>query len=262
MIREELRCGEKYGFREKPRLEDASLQCIQLLKHIRGRKWQVRWVDTHPGMVDYIDSAQILIPWSERKAYLQEERDRDAMTRHNHALGFESDSVVAEAIHDVFENIGDKGHFDFKHGSMSGSLDVIERLRVRAKLSEDELGPTTPHSYIERSGRLRLPYECALNFARAFCRQEPAGVLARIEAGERDYSLSVAKPDNAFLIPLLNDFRASCALVRQWCGLDAAIAAREQRISDLEKLVWDAVYILQKAGLDLEAGKLRRRLDP
>jgi hypothetical protein len=36
---------------------------------------------------------------------------------------------------------------------------------------------------------------------------------------------------------------------------------REKRISDLERLVWDAVYVLQKTGHDLEAAKLRRRLE-
>jgi hypothetical protein len=261
MLRHELRCGDKYGFQERPLQEEAPLQCIQLVKHIRGRKWKVRWIDTHPGLVDYIDSAQILVPWDARKAYLQEKNDREAMSRHNSDLGFEQDSVVAEAVHTVFENIGDGAHFDCKHGSMSGSIDMIERLRARAKLTEDELSSAAPYSYIERSGRLRLPYGCALNFARAFSMQEPAGILAAIEASERDSSLSATKPENAYQIPLLNRYRASWALVRQWCGQDAAIAAREQRISYLEKLLWDAVYVLQKSGHDLEAAKLRRRLE-
>ena len=261
MVHEELRCGEKYGFRERPRFKTVPLECIQLLKHIRGRKWQARWIDTHPGLTDYINSAQIIIPWGERNAFLKEERDREAMQQHNEDVGFQPGSAVPDAVHDVFENIGDSGHFDIKHGSMSGSIDVIERLRVRAKLTEAELSPATPYSYMERSGRLRLPYECALKFARAFCMQEPAGVLASLEASERDFSLRATSPDNAYLIPLLNEFRASWAIVRQWCGLDAAIAAREKRISDLERLVWDAVYVLQKTGHDLEAAKLRRKLE-
>lgn len=261
MLRDELRCGDKYAFRERPLHEDGPLQCIQLVKHIRGRKWQVRWIDTHPGLVDYIDSAQILVPWVDRKAYLQERHDRETLRRHNSGVGFERDSAVADAVHTVFENIGDGGHFDCKDGSMSGSIDTIERLRLRAKLTEGELSATTPYSFIERSGRLRLPYECALNFARAFSRQEPAGILAAIEASEREYSLSSTNPENAYQIRLLNTWRASWALVRQWCGHDAAIAAREQRISYLEKLLWDAVYVLQKSGQDLVAAKLRKRLE-
>lgn len=38
-----------------------------------------------------------------------------------------------------------------------------------------------------------------------------------------DLSLRSTNPDNAYLIPLLNEFRASWAIVRQRCGFDAAI---------------------------------------
>ncbi len=41
--------------------------------------------------------------------------------------------------------------------------------------------------------------------------------------------------------------------------MDAAIADSEKRISDIERLVWDAIYALQKMGHDIEATKLRRR---
>jgi hypothetical protein len=41
-------------------------------------------------------------------------------------------------------------------------------------------------------------------------------------------------------------------LLRQWAGQDAAIAQRDTEIQRLERLVWDAVYALQKAGLDKE----------
>jgi hypothetical protein len=39
-------------------------------------------------------------------------------------------------------------------------------------------------------------------------------------------------------------------------GQDAAIARRETEIQRLERLVWDAVYALQKAGLDKESARL------
>jgi hypothetical protein len=62
-------------------------------------------------------------------------------------------------------------------------------------------------------------------------------------------------------VPLLNDYRASWALLRQWGGHDAAVAQREAEIQRLERLVWDAVYALQKAGLDSEAARLRRAIE-
>lgn len=62
-------------------------------------------------------------------------------------------------------------------------------------------------------------------------------------------------------IELLNEYRASWALIRQWAGHDAAIAQREAEIERLERLVWDAVYALQKANLDREAVRLRRAIE-
>jgi hypothetical protein len=260
MLRDDLRCGEKYGLREKSQRDGSPLECILLLKHVRGRKWQVRWIDTHPGLVDYVDSAQIVVLWKERDALLKEERSRDAIRRHNIEVGFESDSVVAEAISIVFENVGDSAFFDSKHGSMISWDGSIERLRARSQLSESELSPAYQFSYIDRSGRLNLPYDCALNFARAFCMHEPSGVLVAIEAVEREWSLKASRAGEEYLIPLLNNYRAIWALIRQWCGYDAAVAEREKQIIELEKLVWDAVYVLQKAGHDREAAQLRRRL--
>ena len=40
-----------------------------------------------------------------------------------------------------------------------------------------------------------------------------------------------------------------------------AIAQRDAEIQKLERLVWDAVYALQKAGLDSEAARLRRAIE-
>ena len=42
---------------------------------------------------------------------------------------------------------------------------------------------------------------------------------------------------------------------------DAAVAQREAEIQRLERLVWDAVYLLQKKGLDSEAARLRRAIE-
>jgi len=63
-----------------------------------------------------------------------------------------------------------------------------------------------------------------------------------------------------YIIPLLNEYQAAWALILQWTGHDPAVAAREEHIRKLERLVWDAIYALQKAGLDSEAARLRRSI--
>ena len=39
------------------------------------------------------------------------------------------------------------------------------------------------------------------------------------------------------MVGLLNEYRASWALIRQWAGHDAAVAEREATIQKLERLV-------------------------
>lgn len=90
---------------------------------------------------------------------------------------------------------------------------------------------------------------------------EPSTVLTEVEATERKWSSQAALPGEDYIIPLLNSYRASWALLRQWAGLDAAVAARDEQIRNLERLVWDAIYALQKSGLDSEASKLRRAVE-
>jgi hypothetical protein len=85
-------------------------------------------------------------------------------------------------------------------------------------------------------------------------------VLANVEATERKWSREFTTPGEEYMVGLLNEFRASWALIRQWAGHDSALAQREAEIQRLERLVLDAVYLLQKAGLDRESARLRRAL--
>jgi hypothetical protein len=73
--------------------------------------------------------------------------------------------------------------------------------------------------------------------------------------------MEAARPGGEYLVELLNEHRASWALIRQWAGHDPAIAQREAQIQRLERLVWDAIYALQKAGLDKEAHRLRQDVE-
>jgi hypothetical protein len=79
-------------------------------------------------------------------------------------------------------------------------------------------------------------------------------------ATERKWTQEASQPGGDHLVSLLSEYRAAWALIRQWTGHDPAIAQREAQIQRLERLVWDAVYALQKAGLDREAARLRRAL--
>jgi len=255
MVKSEIKPGAEYALREK-RVEGAPFQRVKVIAHIRRNKWKVEWIDPNPGLTDYVESGQLVTPWSQRRAFLKEEENERRLREHNERHGYTGEETpIVDALYEVFENVGEE--VNFYRGILSGSAEVIDRLRARAGIS-----PTQNHSYVAyttRHGQLRLPFDEALDLARRFCAAEPAAVLLSVEATEQKWTSEVSHGDT-YLISLLNRYRAAWALIRQWAGYDAALAQKDAQIQKLERVVWDAVYALQRAGLDHEAARLRREL--
>ena len=59
-----------------------------------------------------------------------------------------------------------------------------------------------------------MAFAPALALARAFCAAEPATVLVEIEITERKWSQEARHPGEEHLAGLLNEYRASWALIR------------------------------------------------
>jgi hypothetical protein len=196
-----------------------------------------------------------LVPWKEHKAFLKEEADSRRMAEHNATVGYEQNSPIDRALEQVFESVADD--VSYYRGCVSGSPAAIERVLTRAGIKDQQHDPV---AFTDRQGTLMLPFDEALQIARRFCGIEPSTVLTGVEVTERDWEQK-ARRGETYIVGLLNEYRASWALVRQWAGHDAAIAQREAEIEKLERLVWDAVYALQKAGLDSEAARLRRAVE-
>jgi hypothetical protein len=106
-----------------------------------------------------------------------------------------------------------------------------------------------------------LAYNTGASIKRSRARVKDPSVLVGVETTESDWARQARRPGEEYIVPLLNEYRASWALIRQWAGHDAAVAQREAEIQRLERLVWDAVYALQRAGLDKEAAKLRGAIE-
>src|ERR1700731_2040284 len=244
MLRSELKAGAEYAFREK-RVPGTPLARIKLIQHVRGNKWKAKWIDTHPGLVDYVTTKQILVSWKEHKQFLQEEKDLAHLREYNLSHGYDGNFPVCEALQQVFESVKDEISYD--RGILQTTFEPLNRLRARSRLSEYVLQAP---AFQGRDGSLRLPHDQAEELARKFCKAEPAPVLIDIEATERKWAMEAARPGNEYQVSLLNQYRASWAIIRQWCGFDAALAERDKRIATLEGLVWDAIYALQKSGLN------------
>jgi len=242
------------ALREK-RAPGTPFQRVRIIEHVRGNKWKVEWIEPNPGLVHYVESGQLIVPWKERKAFLKEEENIERLREYNEQNGYSGEeSSIVRALYEVYESIRDG--VDFYRGSLTGKPDAIARLRARTGTNVDKESYIT---FVDRQGTLHLPFDEALALARAFCAAEPSTVLVSVETTERRWT-SDAQHGEDHIVSLLNEYRASWALIRQWAGHDAAVAQREAEIQKLERLVWDAVYALQKAGLDREAARLRNAL--
>jgi hypothetical protein len=231
------------------------MQRVRILEHIRGNKWKAEWIEPNPGLTDYVESGQLIVPWKEVKAFLREETSAHRLREHNEQCGHREDDPVDTAITEVFESVGDD--LRFYRGHLTGAPEAVERAKVRAGMDPAK---NSAVAYVDRQGILHLPFDEALELAKGFCAAEPAPVLAEVEATESKWSREVGQGAD-YLVELLNGYRAAWALIRQWAGHDPAIAQREARIERLERLVWDAVYALQRAALDDEANRLRRAIE-
>lgn len=243
----------EYAVREK---RGAEIQRVRIIEHVRGNRWKAEWIQPNAGLIHYVESGHVLCEWKQLKPFLREEADAERIKEHNVECGWVKDSPVDKALYEVFENVGDD--LRYYRGILSTTRDPLARIRTRAGLPAET---TSAYAYTDRSGMMHLPFDEAIEIARRFCAAEPAVILASIEATEQEWARDAARPGEKHMVSLLNEYRASWALLRQWAGQDAAIARRDTEIQRLERLVWDAVYALQKAGLDKESARLRRALE-
>jgi len=250
----EIKPGSEYAVREK-RTQGTPLHRVRIIEHIRSNKWKAKWIAPNPGLIDYIESGQLIVPWNEHKALLKEEADEERLCEYNDAHGYnDKNSPVIRALEQVFESAADG--VGLYRGCLIGAPQSIGRLRTRARVSSAKESSV---AYINRRGQLHLPFDEALDLGRKFCAEEPSTVLMAVEATEHDWAHK-ATHGEGYIVGLLNEYRASWALIRQWAGYDAAVAQREEEIKRLERLLWDTVYALQKAALDSEAAKLRHAI--
>jgi hypothetical protein len=256
MIKSEIKIGKDYVFRERGN-KNALLQRVRMLENVRGYKWKAEWIDPNPGLVDYVDSRLLLVRWKDRNAYLRDEESKKRLIEDNLRNKYQLESPLDNAVSSVFESIGERTELYYWKGSLSGNKEALERVLVRAKLKTNE---SIPYSYIDRQGTIHISFFGALKIAKAFCMAEPQPVLAYIESWERKWSQDALRLGEEYMVGLLNNHRAAWAIVRQWTGPDAVVVQRDEYIKQLERLVWDAVYVLQKVGAENEAAKLRRAM--
>ena len=193
MLKSQIRLGSVYALRERA---GQPLQQVTILEHIRGSKWRAEWIEPNPGLVHFVESGHLLVPWKERKAFLRDEAAAAMLREHNDRRGFKEGSPLDDAVSEIFESTGEK-EISFWRGELSGDPEAIDRIRVRARL---EPGKNSAYAYLDRKGRLHLPFDEATSLAHRFCLAEPTSVLSQIEARERQWASESSRAGEEYLV--------------------------------------------------------------
>jgi len=88
--------------------------------------------------------------------------------RNNREIGYEFESPLDNAVHQVFDCLGDD--VEFERGILWGTAEALERVKQRAGVRTMS---DSPFAYTSRSGKMHFPFDYALELARKFCASEP-----------------------------------------------------------------------------------------
>jgi hypothetical protein len=251
-----IEIGTEYGLRERVQAGEL-LERIRVLERVRSGRWRVEWLEgDREGLKDFVKSKNIIVPWRERRAFLRDEEKARVFNAHVERTAPPEKNPIHDAMNTVFESTGDA--VSYWNGALTGEQEALERVANRAQAAI----PDSPYVFVDRFGTTHLPFEIAVALAQAFAAAEPESVLLAVDTQQRKYETEAREPGSAFLVPLVNEWRASWALVRQWAGHDQALAAKDAETKRLRELIERAAWDLRRDGADPErvANKMLRAL--
>lgn len=198
-------------------------------------------------------SVNLVVPWRERRALLTEEKSWERLTEtcSREWPGYEH--PVTDAVNTVLDSTGEKAWVG-RNGEMSAMPDVLERISQRAGMKLEIQHP----AFVDRRGEAHFSFETAVALAQGFAASEPQTVLLSVDAEQREYEHAAREPGNFRQVPLVQRWRASWALCRQWAGFDEALAERDAEIQRLRRILDDVGYELRRGGQDKLVAKVER----
>jgi len=257
MYESEIEVGEKYAMREKVSAGEPLIQ-VQVLEKT-GRRGQIkvrRLSEPHAGLEEYIKTRQLLVPWTEHRAFLKDEQDEKKFQEG----AIRADQALAGAIETVLASTGYGDATADDDGSVH--MEAVE-LRQIARLAglPQELEKLHEAAYVDRDGTMHLPVEVAEQLAHAYAAAEPEIVLMYIEDQESEYKAKGYDPGTRYYHDLLREKMPGFALARYWAGHEEEVAQLRAEIERLRTLVRSAAGALEKAGQERDGWRLRRALD-
>jgi len=165
------------------------------------------------------------------------------------------DPVYEEAISEVMTASGEYGGF---LKSWTTDPASAERFWSRARLSGSPLDHDGVN-FVDRNGQWHLSFATATRACQAFAAAEPDLVDLCLRDWEDRLRAEGFEPGNRQSHELLRRWAPAHALARSWCAERQRTAA-EQEVERLQRLVREAVRLLEAAGDDRGARRIERGL--
>ena len=253
----QIEIGGKYAMREKASAGEPLIEVQILGKTGRSGQFKVRRLsEPHAGLEEFVQSRQLLVPWSDHQALLEDERDEQRFKKaqgHGH-------QALAGAIDTIMAATGYNDGCADDDGTVH--MQAVE-LRQLARLAgmPEELEKLSDEVYVDRFGEMHLPVAAAEQLAHAYAVAEPEIVLMFIEDKESEYKAKGYEPGDRFWHNYLREKTPGFALARYWAGHEAEVARLREEIERLRSLVKSAADVLERSGKEPEGWRLRGALD-
>ena len=275
--------GRRYAYRERAHTHGEPVRPVELVKEgpPRSQKAKVRWLDgEYEGLEEWVPKVRLVVPWAEKEALLEDERRMFA------ALEVSGDvygTVAYWAVETVFFAVPQEAGAEVLLGLKAVerellSIDDLDAAAERLGLDAEAL-LSEPCSYTDRFGEYKAPFGVAVKVAKHCCERFSREVLRHLRAeeenlqqelvsGDLDVSRSWWTDNEAHrkrAEARLEELRPIFALVREWCGREAAeefheVIALRQEVDRLQSIVEDLARWLKDAGHPLKAALVRKEL--
>lgn len=283
--------GRHFAYRERARSPGEPVQPVEVVKEEppRSNKAKVRRLDgEYEGLEEWIPKVRLVAPWEEAEALLEDER---RMFEALDSTGDVYDTVPYKAVRMVFIALppgegSDSVFFGYKAiESELLNIEDLDAAQKRLGLSAEEL-LAEPHSYVDRFGEYKAPFEVAVKVAKHCCRTFTQDVLRYAQAEEDALKDAVVSGYYAFPERRYRSWRDKDGfeilrtraeerlaeekpifdLIREWCGQDAVGEFRQvlelrEEVDRLRGLMTDTVRWLRDAGHPVKAALLRKQIN-
>lgn len=163
MDKRSIEIGGEYAFRDPPK-PGVEFQHVKVLELVRT-KWRVRRIEPNEGLEDFVKSANLIVPWKERRSFLRDEQRRADLARRCAHQWRGSNNPTCSAVSSVLDTTGEHRLGIDNDGSLYADPEALQRLC-------DRIGVPVPHDeqfgYTDRFGTVHEPYEFGHNLAVAF----------------------------------------------------------------------------------------------